>query len=361
VRVIQSPTRAMWAPPGYLLFLREGNLMAQPMNLKTFQVSGEPLAVAQDVAANEGNGRSTFAVSQNGVLVYRPLTDQMRQLTWRDREGKVLSEVGKPADLSGLSLSPDEKSAAYYVGAGGNSDVWVIDLASGASTRLTTDSKAFTLGPSPKWSPDSQRLAFAARGSGAFEITLASGKIASLSPEAVVPETWSPDGKSILCSDNEGRKVYLLRVSDRAKLETILDTPHRKAMFSFSPDGKYVAYVSVESGRQEIYVAAFPSFAVKKKVSDGGGQAPAWTKGGRELLYRSANALLMSAEIRTGATIESGIPKTLFAMGSNNARGYRFAPTADGQRILVSAEPKTIVPEVPQISVVLNWLAGVKE
>ena len=360
VRVIQNSTRAVWAPPGFLLFLRDGNLMAQRMDPKSFQVSGEPLGVADDVAFNAGNGRNTIAVSQNGVLAYRAQTDRMRQVTWRDREGKVLSEVGKPFELSGLSLSPDEKSAAFTVGQAGKYDVWTMDLASGATTRLTTDSRASSQGPSPKWSPDSLRLAFAVRGAGSREVSVASGKITPLGQESAVPEAWSPDGKSILCTDADGPRIYLRSMKD-GKLETILETPQRMQMFSFSPDGKFVAYASLESGRNEVYVASFPSFAVRKKVSDGGGVLPTWTRGGRELLYVGAGSALMSAEIRTGTTLEASIPKPLFTIGPNDVRSYRFGVTADGQRILISGEPRTGVRDVPQISLVLNWLAELQK
>jgi hypothetical protein len=156
VLVLRNPTRGVWAPPGYLLFVRETTLFAQRMNAASFQLEGEPLAIAHEVTANDSNGRSAFAVSQNGVLAYRlgAITGE-RQLTWRDREGKVLGIAGKPGEFDAPALSPDEKSAAIQVGMGGRGDTWVMELASGVLLRMTRNDNSSFLNP-PVWSPDSK-------------------------------------------------------------------------------------------------------------------------------------------------------------------------------------------------------------
>ncbi len=160
IRVRKVETRAVWSPQGYLLFGREGTLFAQRMNPKTFQLEGEALTVADEIRFNNRTGRSTFAVSQNGVLVYRGgANDSQRQLNWRDRTGKVLSTVGQPGEFRSLSLSPDGKSAALVSGPPqGPFDAWVIDLASGVRTPMTRDGKQ-SISNVPAWSPDSERLA----------------------------------------------------------------------------------------------------------------------------------------------------------------------------------------------------------
>jgi len=157
VLVVRSAIRGAWSPPGYLLLVRESTLFAQRMNPKTFQLEGEPVSVAQDVTANESNGRASFAVSENGVLVYRSgMRFRPRQLAWYDREGKRLGAVGKPGEYASVTLSPDEKNAALTVGAAaGHADTWIMDLSSGVLTRMTLDSQS-SMGP---WSPDSQRMA----------------------------------------------------------------------------------------------------------------------------------------------------------------------------------------------------------
>ncbi|HXB70952.1 MAG TPA: protein kinase, partial [Candidatus Acidoferrales bacterium] len=249
ILVLKNATRGVWAPPGCLLFVREETLFAQRVDPKTFQVEGEPLTVAQDIAVNESNGRNAFAVSQNGVLAYhsRGGIGRMRQLAWYSREGKRLGVVGKPAEFRNLSLSPDEKSVAVHVGAPGKLDVWVMDLASGVLTRLTRDSREL-LTSTLAWSPDSQRLAITPSTAGIEEIALASGKTTPLAKEILTAEDWSPDGRSILCTDRIGNRLSLLSLAEGAKLQTILDTPYRKILFRFSPDGQYVVYVSSESG-----------------------------------------------------------------------------------------------------------------
>jgi serine/threonine protein kinase len=355
VLVMMNATRGVWASPGYLLFVREGTLFAQRMDAKTFQLEGEPLAVAQDVAFNERNGRHAVFVSRNGVLVYRSSASRIRQLTWYDRQGKFLGTAGKPGELLNPSLSPDEKSVAVSVGPSGRIDVWVMDLASGVMSRMTHDSLV-SVASAPVWSPDSRRLAVTQVITGIHEIALASGKVTPLAKENVAAQDWSPDGSSILCS--EGSRLSLLHLAGETRLQTILDTPYNKASFHFSPDGKYAVFVSNESGQDEVYAASFPSFAAKRKISSVGGRNPVWARGGKEILYRAADGALMSAEIRTGPNLVAGTPTLLFkAAGSDSGR---FSVTADGKRFLIIEPVQKAEGEQPDITVVLNWTAGIR-
>ena len=356
IRVLKNATRGGWAPPGHLLFIREGTLFAQRMDAKTFQLEGEPLAVAQDVAFNERNGRNAVAVSRNGVLAYRGgASGRMRQLTWYDRQGKPLGAVGQPGEFRNPSLSPNEKNVAVLVGPSGKSDIWVMDLISGVMTRMTHDSRV-SMNSTQVWSPDSQRLAVTQVSTGIQEVALASGKVTPLAKEDLSAEDWSPDGNSILCDD--GTRLSQLLLAGGARLRTILDTPFRNRDFRFSPDGQYVVYASNESGQDEVYVASFPAFAAKGKISSGGGRYPFWAKGGREILYLAADGALMSAQIRTGANVVAGTPKLLFG-----TVGYdlgRFAVTADGERFLVNEPLQKADTEKSDITVVLNWAAGIR-
>jgi hypothetical protein len=161
VRVLENPTRTMWSPPGYLLYTQDGNLYARRMNSGTYQLEGQPVLVAQDVVLSTANGRSTFSVSRNGLLVYREGADlPNRTLNWRDRAGKALRSIGKPALSVDMSLAPDEKSAAIVLAKSGSYDVWLTDLATGTTTPLTRDSKMpnSILG-AVAWSPDSRKVA----------------------------------------------------------------------------------------------------------------------------------------------------------------------------------------------------------
>jgi eukaryotic-like serine/threonine-protein kinase len=198
IRVVETPTRAVWSPPGYLLFVRESTLFAQRMDPKTFRLEGEALTVADEVVANATNGRSTFATSENGVLVYRTgVRRGAKQLTWRDRNGKVLSAAGKPGEFRTLSLSPDEKSVALIIGSSPQDvDVWIMNLASGVLTPMTHGFKVYS--SVPIWSPDSQRLVVSAALRETREITVASGKATQVSTGEFQIEDWSPDGRFLI-------------------------------------------------------------------------------------------------------------------------------------------------------------------
>jgi serine/threonine protein kinase len=356
VLVMKNSTRGVWALPGYLLFVREGTLFAQRMDAKTFQLEGEPLAVAQDVAFNDRNGRNAVAVSRNGVLVYRGSTSgRVRQLTWYDRGGRPLGAAGKPGEFLNPSLSPDEKSVAVPVGPSGRIDIWIMDLASGVLTRMTHDSRVSVVA-TPVWSPDSQRLAVTQVTEGIEVVDVASGKVTPLAKAPLSVWDWSPDGSSILCTD--GTRLSQLLLAGGAGLRTILDTPYGNGSFRFSPDGQYVVYVSNESGQNEIYVASFPAFAAKRKISSSGGSYPVWAKGGKEILYRAADGALTSAEIRTGSNLVAGTPRLLFKPAGSDLGP--FGVTADGKRFLISEPVQKNEGEKSDITVVLNWTAGIR-
>jgi hypothetical protein len=236
VLVLKTTTRGVWAPPGYLLFIREGTLFAQRMDMKTFQLEGEPLAVAQDVAFNPRNGRNAVAVSRNGVLAYRGGASSriIRQFTWYNREGKPLGTAGKPGEFMDPSLSPDKKSVAMSVGTPGKLDAWVMDLASEVMTRMTHDSQA-ALHSTPAWSPDSQRLAVTQITTGIQEVALASGKVTPLSKDLLAAQDWSPDGSSLLCVD--GSRLSLLPLVGGQNFGPFSTRPTATVISGFRPTG----------------------------------------------------------------------------------------------------------------------------
>jgi eukaryotic-like serine/threonine-protein kinase len=357
VLVMHNQTRAAWAEPGYVLFNRDAALLAQRINSRSFQLEGEPLTLAQDVTDNPSNGRSAFNAS-NRLLVFS--TGQhalVRQLTWRGRDGAILGTVGKPVEISALSLSPKGNTAALAVGsAGGVQDLWQMDLATGVTSRVTAQGKLKAFG-TPVWSPDSQRLAITEL-DGVYEVAAASGKAQRLTTAVTQPEDWLPDGASVLCLSASGSRVELLTPAPGATPKTILDTPYRKGDLRISPDGKWVAYYSYESGSQDIYAASFPSFEVKRKISSGHGYDPAWNPNGRELFYRSEDGALMSVDIRaSGSTLEAGIPKALFTVGPGVYT--RFVVADSGKRFLTT-EPVKQEATVPELSLLLNWWADLK-
>ena len=354
--VLHNATRGAWSEPGYLLFVRESTLLARRMNPRTFQVEGEPVSVTQEVTENNSNGRSAFAVSERGMLAYHGGALFLdRRLNWLDRDGKPLGAVGKVDQYRSVALSPDEKSLAVVVGSAAGGDTWIVNLATGVPTRMTS-ALSDSLNPSP-WSPDSQHMAINGVEGGIRELDVASGKLTPLA-SGIVADDWSPDGLSLLCNDRAGRRLSLLPLAAGSKPQSILDTSYTKRDFRFSPDGKWVVYVSSEPGPQEVFVASFPTFAAKKQVSTAGGFYPAWRKDGKAVYFRSADTAMMMAEVRTTPQLEVGSPKQLFSFGVGTT-GNRFAVTKDGRFLFADRLQHDNSPS--EIVVVVNWLAGLPE
>jgi eukaryotic-like serine/threonine-protein kinase len=361
--VLKSVTRATFAPPGYLLFARDATLFAQRLDPKDFHVQGDPVPVVEEITQNTENGLAAFAVSSNGVLAYRRGAIRSRQLTWYDREGKRLGLVGEPGEYTMMRISPDEKHVALQRRRGAvGLDTWIMDLGSGILTRTTFDLKQTRFGP--VWSPDSRRMVVSLEGGGLTEIAVASGALTVLSsePNTISANDWSPDGRFLLCANLPPTQISLLPLSPAGaggerKMQMVLDTPYSKYGLRFSPDGQWAAYTSDESGEFEVYVASFPSFSDKRRVSGSGGYYPFWRKDGKELFFTSRDRMVVAVEVKTGSKLEVGVPKPLFKI---SVSGFaQFAVLGDGKRFLVNE--LTGQSAEGQITVVLNWAAEMKQ
>jgi hypothetical protein len=189
-------------------------------------------------------------------------------------------------------------------------------------------------------------------------VTVASHAAADFTREMLECQTWSPDGLSLLCIDaSSGTRLHVVP-ADGSPPRIIQQTAHHQSYFRFSPGGKFVAYLSDESGKNEVFVASFPDFALKRQVSNGDSGYPSWNGDGTELFYRQAPRELMSVSIRAGAGIEAGVPKLLFSYGTQGA-GNRFAVTRDGKRFLIM-EPPADESTPQQMIVMLNWTALIR-
>jgi Tol biopolymer transport system component len=279
-----------------------------------------------------------------------------------DRNGKELDAAGDAGDSREPALSPRGDRLAFSLGdaRANNFDIWVRDLSRGVNSRLT-----FGAGDefSPTWSPDGSRIVFAADARGLVEKPAdGTGEEKELfkAEELTFPTDWSRDGRYIAFTrqDKEtGFDAWVLPTFGDGKPIPILKTPFNEGGTVFSPDGRFVVYVSNESGRNEIYARSFPGQGGKWQVSAGGGSDPHFSADGREIFYRAPDQKVMAVDVKAGAGFETGVPKALFLGRFQPATARnRFVPAGDGQRFLIVA-PLGRDAMAPT-TIVLNWYAG---
>ncbi len=358
---------------GQLLFVRDGALMAQPLDALRLNLSGEPVVVAEDVRTYLNY--PLFSISSNGVLVYKAGGGQNQQLTWLDREGKTLG-IAEEANLyNSVSLSPEgtrvvvSRTNAQEP----NSGLWLLDVTRGTSTRFTFDS---SISAYAVWSPDGNRIIFASNRGGTSNIylKLASGvkdeELLLKSGGDKYPDSWSRDGRFLMYETRDPKTKYdlwVLRLDGDKKSFPFLRTEFNEQDGQFSPDGRWVAYVSDESGRREIYVRSFSpdstdaGTAAKRLISNDGGMDPRWRGDGAELFYIAPDAKLMAVEVRTKPVLQAGDPKALFQAppqgGTDLSAQWDLTPDAKHFLFVTPAAQTTSAP----FTVVLNWQAGLKK
>jgi len=365
--LLKTASRVQYAPPGFLVYVREQTLMAQPFDVKALEMRGEPFPLAENLGI-DAVGLAHFSASQTGVLVHRAGEASNRQLVWVDRNGKELGTVGEPARYASTWSAPDGKRVVIEVAdvRSARSDLWIRDLARGVSSRFTFDPKDDS---DPLWSPDGRSIVFSSNRADAVNLYVkdASGtseeELLFESQEEKYASDLSRDGAHLLFysrGTETGWDVWALPMKGERKPFPVVRTRFVELFATFSPDGRYVAYQSNESGRSEIYVQEFPQARSKWQVSTEGGSEPYWRADGRELYYRSPDARIMAVPVEGGATFTAGTPNALFRarIASITTRAH-YRPTPDGQRFLILAPEgrATIVPT----TVVLNWAPAAKD
>jgi serine/threonine protein kinase len=354
-------SHAEYVPPGYLLYTRDGTLLAHAFDAEELRSQGEPIKIAERVEAYGPYGMGNFSASSNGILVYH--TEGSRsKLTWKDRNGRTLGQVGSPGLYSDLTLGPHGERLAVTRQdlQTGLADIWIVELDRNVETRLTTESWDMT---SALWSPDGSRIVFSATedvppflhfkdlDGGEPEILLPSRGTLQLAYD------WSQDGRHILYGQrdpNTSFDLWVLPLDGKREPVPFLQTPFKEMRAVFSPDGDWVAYASDESGRFEVYVRPFQGDGERRRVSTGGGYLPRWRRDGKELFYLTLDNRLMAVPGNWETGFEPGNPVALFSIdtGPNTRVPYDVAP--DGQRfIVISAIPGEIAPP----TVVVDWTA----
>jgi eukaryotic-like serine/threonine-protein kinase len=360
---------AIYVAPGYLLFVRGTVLMAQAFDSKRLELHGGPVPVADHIGATANGTLGAFSVSSNGVLAFRPGTNQSdSQLVWVDRTGNPAGTVGGPADYSNPALSPDGTHLAVGIRdpATRTRDIWVFDLTRNSSSRLTFDP---TDDFNPAWSPDGSRIAFTSDRKGTRDLYVknASGAgedellLGSSIPSNV--EDWSPDGRSIAFNrGSPARSIWLVSPETR-KAEIFLESRFQLDQARFSRDGHWLAYRSEENGRSEVYVRPFPGGPAgsggKWQISTNGGLKPQWRGDGKELFFVSLDNKIMAVDVaeKNGAIV-AGIPHALFPARLGAAGRNRWLAAADG-KFLVEEVPET--KPITSITVILNWPSLLKK
>lgn len=358
--IVKASANGAYAAPGYLVFYRDKTLLAQRFALKHFALTGEPAAMLTDVQYLSNVKRAVFAVSNNGLLLAQGGSGAtISQPMWFDRNGRVLGAVGQPGVYGNVSLAPSGKSAAVSITdiASQNTDVWIYDLLRASTKRLTFDPAIDRV---PIWSPDAKRLVFTS--SRQFNIDLYMKNADGMQEEKNVvsddfnkyPNDWSRNGKYILYT--RGPDLWFVTVPE-LKSSLYLKAVSVLRNGQFSPDGKWVAYASNESGKWEIYVTSFPEPQGKWQISTGGGEQPRWRRDARELFYLSSDNKMMAAPVTTGTKFNSGTPVALFQanpreqVSLNDVFVYDVRP--DGQKFLINTKVRQA--ETAPMSVVLNW------
>lgn len=372
--LFDADSKAVYAPPGYLLYARQGALQAQPFNPRQGTLTGAPVQIADAVRSATVNARGAYSVSDTGILVYRAGTQSITtHLQWFDRQGHQLDEALSWGDVRELALSPDRRRVAFHrheEASGGG--IWIKDLERGTVNRLTFDSAHNHWAI---WHPDGRHIAYVSTRDSAGDIYLASASGTAdhepllRSPEGKYWLSWSPDGRYLLFGHRSAATQSDIAVLDVAthKVMSYIHGPASETHPEFSPDGKWVAYASDESSRFEVYVQPFPATGDKWPISTAGGSHPRWRADGGELFFMGPDRTLMSATVAVhGDRLDAGVPAPLFRTRAvffsvGPIAPYRvFDTSLDGMRFLIAEESPDARSVSDPLTVVVNWTALLK-
>ncbi len=361
--LVKNASHGRYAQSGHIVFVSGNSLLAAPFDLVRLEVTGSAVPILQGVRT-EDSGVGQFSFSQNGSLVYAAGTAQsISELVWVDRQG-VASRLELAERAYGTSqVSPDGGRLAITV-KGPSSDIWIYDLVRGTQTRLTVEGS----NSSPVWSPDGKRVAFTCSNGGISKLF---SKAADDSGEAeelyttdsyLVPTSYSPDGNMLAFyqSNPDGyTDIWILPLDTEHKPRLFLQDQFTKWGANFSPDGKWIAYTSDESGQYEVYVRPYPGLSGKYPISIAGGEEPVWSPNGQELIYRNGQRWMV-VPISLNPKFSAGRPRILFEGDYVNTPGPSFDISPDGQRFLMLRPSGETSPDL-HLNVVLGWFEELKE
>ena len=367
-RVVDAQSQAVYfVRPGdrhgYLLWVVRDTVVAQRFDPASNELSGSRISVpgTEDVSSFSGTRRASVSVSNDGTLLYSTGGSRY-QLAWFTSDGTVSGTVGPIDQYIGLSLSPDASHAMVTIrDPGGSGDLWLVDLAQGARTRVTSESRGWYA----VWSPDGQQIAFSAPNGINPQAASArgGGQAQSLrtSDRPMYPSDWSRDGRYLAYTDggsDTSNDVWLMPMTGERKPVPLLHSQFTELHAHFSPDGRWLAFTSNESGRDDVYVQNLSDAATRQLVSSAGGGYPRWASEGRELWYRASDGRLMKVPVRTvGSSIAFGQPTaTLRLVDPPGVHPYPYDVAPDGR--ILALVPAT--EGAQQLTVLMNWQAALE-
>ena len=365
-RLLGNGFSPQYVPTGHLIYAQAGgSLWAVPFDGDRLEMTGDPVPVLFEGFRIEAGSAVQFTFAKNGSAVYiAPSMNEMeRTLVWVDREGweKPLAAPTRPYE--GATVSPDGTRVAVTVRGADNTDVWIWDLSDETLTRLTFDAAVDEF---PLWTLDGERVVFRSEreGSGLFwKATDGTGSAERLVANTNVraPWTWAADGRLIF-DDEGGQRISILTIEGSPSRDLLFETEFNEAFMAISPDGRWIAYMSDESGQNEVYVLPFPSLDDGRwQVSTSGGGSPVWSPTGRELFYRGPGTLMV-APIEPEPTFTSGTPEFLLSTrGYANRGAQRFYDISPDGRLFLLTKNAADTSTPAQIVVIQNWFEELKE
>ncbi len=369
--VVNLRTNAVYASPGYLLFVDGSTLLGQRFDARQLELSGEPFLVAEHVGRNTAF-MGAVSTSRSAIIAYADTLLQNGRLTWMDRRGNPLVSSGLPeGDYIDFRLSPDEKRLVLSLVDPKTNvvEIWLSDLARSSTARISSGG---LVSNSAFWSPDGTRLVFrsnrngiieffekSAAGGGNDRLVLPGAQMPSLN---LIPTDWSPDGRHIIFSapqPGSANDLWLWPLLEEGKPAKLIASPGNQMQGNFSPDGGLVVYTSNETGEFEVYVETVPRSDRKWAVSTNGGYEPRWRADGREIYYLSEDRKLMAVAVGAGPSF--GIPTPLFQTRVHagvSALRTHYVPSRDGQRFLVNS---ALDAAPSPITIVVNWTSTLNQ
>jgi eukaryotic-like serine/threonine-protein kinase len=354
--ILKNETNVVFVSSGYLLFVKNGTLMAQAFDAERLELKGNAIGIAEGVPIFGGQQRALFSVSENGLLAIHSKPEMLAQPTWIDGSGKVIEPLMEPAmfESGNMQMSPDGRKVAFSITdpKEGSDNIWIHNVNSHRTTRLTFEK---FVAQHPRWSPDGNFLLFNSSSYGNPQILkisaagIGEAELVFPSEYSQTAESWSPDGRYLIFRQQKEDKIsertlWVLQMTGEKKPYPLFAASHSQQWgATFSPDGRWVAYISNESGDPEIYVTSFPDVSTKVQISNSRGDRPRWSRDGRQLFYIGKDHEVMAATLRFAASgIEVTDPRKLFKLDIPE-----FEISGDGKRFLVfkvvdNQEPSTV-------------------